>query len=80
LDNARRGIRESVSLKCARIDLDGGIGCEVSNLSDTKGTIVVELSLNLPIEFEIEIEGESRKRYCAIAERVNDSETVLVGI
>ena len=65
----QRGIRELASFKCARIDLDGGIGCKVSNLSDTKGTLKVALFLNPPIEFEIEIEGESRKRYCAIAWR-----------
>ena len=53
----------------ANIDLDGGISCLVSSLSDWKATIEVAVPSNLPTEFEIAIEGESKKRYCAIAWR-----------
>jgi hypothetical protein len=53
----------------ARIDLDGGIYCQVLNLSGMKATIEVALPFRLPIEFDIVLEGENNKRYCAIAWR-----------
>jgi fructose/tagatose bisphosphate aldolase len=61
--------RNAAAKSFASIDLDGGIGCVVRNLSDTKATIEVAQPQGLPVEFEIAIEGESAKRYCAIAWR-----------
>jgi hypothetical protein len=67
---AKAVVRNAAAIKSrAKIDLDGGISCLVTNLSDWKATIEVAIPSSLPTEFEIAIEGESKKRYCAIAWR-----------
>ena len=67
---AKAVVRSAAPIRSrAKIDLDGGISCSVSSLSDWKATIEVAFPSNLPTEFEIAIEGESKKRYCAIAWR-----------
>lgn len=69
ISERRRIAREATPLRLARINLNGGIDCKVSNLSDSKATLEIPQSLDLPIEFYIEIEGESTNRYCATAWR-----------